>query len=257
MSTNDLRQKLDKLFDTYFIKDSKSRVSLVVLSDKLGIPEDECIKYLERRGFQMVDKDDMLYLPGYKYNDNLRTPQLKSIDNFLEIHKTENKGQVRKPERDYPTSSSQNTTNLHNLHNQGARVEMNEKEILTIQLEEYKRKERESQQIIKRQQEEIRKQIRKQLEMEDKHEDELREHFEKTNLGHALNIDIAKTLERISKNLSELSGKDIKILLLVDSLEKDGNRHSRKIFIPKEQNYSFTISNEFKHENPDLKTHYR
>lgn len=252
MSSNELRQKLDKIFDTYFIKDSKNKVSFLVISDKLGVSEDKCYKYIESKGLPTINKDDMLYLVGYKYNDNLRTPQVQptsSMDKLIETYKPKLTNSTN-----FPIKESIPPKEVDN-----AEIELlrQNRDILAIQLEEYRRKAKEDQQIMKNQKDEIRKHIRKNLELEEKHDNELREHMEKTNLGHALNNDIFKTLERLQKQLGELSSKDIKILLLVDSLEKDGNRHSRKVFVPKEQKYNFTIGHEFKHENPDMKVHYR
>lgn len=248
MINDKLRQKLDKMFNTFFVKDERSRASLVVIAQRLGIDEDEAFEYLNIKKLPLKSKNDILYLEGYRFNDNLRTPAIKE-DSKQELFKLDELIKENKNlSRDIKPSKLDEQKEIEILKQN--------KDIFEIQLEEYKRKLKEKDRLLKEQREEIRRQAREKLELEEKHINELREHIEKVNLGHSLNSDIPKTLERISKQLETLSNRDIKILLLVDSIERDGKRHSRKVFIPKEQKYTFEIGHEYKHENPDLKIHY-
>lgn len=223
----------DTLFNKFFVKDRDSKVSFTVLSDKLNLDNESLLLFLNNRKLMVNDINGRKYLLGWKYRDDARTPaQVNTTQKPVLNPITEDDTQRKKDEL--------------------------ERYRLTQELEEYKRRLRVKNKEIDDYKEAVRKHAKEKSELEELHRAKLEEITEKISLGHSLNERIQSILDKTKKDLEKLSGKEVKILILTDFHETNepNKRHSRTLFVPRGQDYTFEIGHETKHQNPDLRTHF-
>jgi hypothetical protein len=232
----------DTLFNKFFVKDRDSKVSFTVLSDKLNLDNDSLLLFLNSRNLTVNDTHGRKYLMGWKYRDDARTPA--QVNNTNQIFSTTQKSTLKPVVEDFDDI-------------QKKKDEL-EKYRLTQELEEYKRRLRLKNKEIDDYKEAVRRHAREKLELEELHRAKLEELTEKVNLGHSLNERMQSILDRTKRDLERLSGKEVKILILTDfhDTNEPSKRHSRTLFVPKGQEYTFEIGYETKHQNPDLRTHF-
>lgn len=238
----------DTLFNKFFVRDRDGRVGFQVLSDKLGLDDELLLQFLSVRKLEVNEKSGRKYLMGWKYRDDARTPAQSSNLNQI-FSSTLPQQKSLKPIIEIPDDSIQR------------KKDELERYRLAQELEEYKRQLKLKNREIDNYKESIRKHAREKLELEDTHRRNLEELTEKVSLGHSLNERIQSILNRTKKDLEQLSTKDVKILILVDFNDSSGTRHTRSVFAPKDQIYTFEIGDpkkeEYKtHHNPDLRTHF-
>jgi hypothetical protein len=241
----------DTIFNKFFVRDRDSKVSFTVLSDKLNLDEELLLQFLSNKKLEIGDKSGRKYLIGWKYRDDAKTPTQSSNINSMISNTTSHPPQQKslKPIIEVSDDSIQR------------KKDELERYRLAQELEEHKRQIKLKNREIDNYKESIRKHAREKLELEDLHRRNLEELTEKVSLGHSLNERIQSILNRTKKDLEQLSGKDVKILILVDFNDSAGTRHTRSVFAPKDQIYTFEIGNpnssEYKtHHNPDLRTHF-
>lgn len=240
----------DTLFNKFFVRDRDSKVSFTLLSDKLGLDDELLLKFLSIRKFEINDKSGRKYLMGWKYRDDARTPaQSSNVNQMFSSSSHPPQQKSLKPIIEIPDDSIQR------------KKDELERYRLAQELEEHKRQLKIKNGEIDTYKESIRKHAREKLELEDTHRRNLEELTEKVSLGHSLNERIQSILNRTKKDLEQLSAKDVKLLILVDFNDSVGTRHTRSVFAPKDQIYTFEIGDpkreEYKtHHNPDLRTHF-
>lgn len=226
----------DTNFNHYFVRDDKGRVSLDKLSDKLDLDEETLLKQLQ--DLDVRDVNGIYYLYGWKYKDSARTPA--PLEN-------QNKQYFKEPvipqQQDKSTKSKDSNDQFL------------EKYKLKMELEDYKQKLKLKNKELDNHKEIIRAHVKEKSDLEDSYRLKLEGEIEKISLGHSLNERIQNILNKTKQELETLSGKPVNILLLADFHNAD-KRHSRNVFIPKDQNYTFEIGHEQKHQNPDLRTHF-
>lgn len=217
-------------FNKFFVIDKDGRVSFTVLSDKLNLDSDLLLEFLVNKNLKIEEIDGRKYLIGWKYRDEIRTPTTFSIKTkkVESVEITKEKMEQRK---------------------------------LYLEIEEYKRQLKIKNKEIDSYKELSRNHAREKLELEESHRKHLDELADHVSLGHSLNERIYNDANRLKKSLEKLSSKDVKIVILVDFNESDGNRHTRAAFVPKDQDYTFEIGDattpEYKtHHNPDLRSHF-
>ena len=235
----------DTLFNKFFVKDRDSKISFTVLSDKLNLDDESLIRYLTNKNLEINDRNGRKYLIGWKYRDDARTPTQSSNtagQMFSSVQKS-----TLKPIIEIPDDSIQR------------KKDELEKYRLAQELEEYKRQLKLKNREIDNYKDSIRRHTREKLELEESHRNKLEELTEKVSLGHSLNDRMQSILSKTKKDLEQLSGKEVRILILTDfhdNSKGDLKLHTRSYFVPKDQNYTFEIGHETKHHNPDLRTHF-
>lgn len=221
-------------FNKFFVRDKDGRVSFTVLSDKLNLDNELLLEFLLDKDLNVEEIEGRKYLIGWKYRDEIRTPAASFPQKIKKIETSE-----------IIEKSSDKT----------------EKYKLKLELEEYKRQLKIKNREIDTFKDLTKKHTREKLEMEESHRKHLDELAEHVSLGHSLNERIYNDANRLKKSLEKLSSKEVKIVILVDFNESTGNRHTRAVFVPKDQDYTFEIGDattpEYKtHHNPDLRTHF-
>lgn len=223
-------------FNKFFIKSKSGKVAFNILLEKLNLDENELIEYLNSKNLEIIELRGRKYLNGWKYRDEARTPLSVFPDANTEMkqeHSLEMNSII-------PQSISQEDIERLRLYNE---------------LEEHKKALKLKNKEIDRYKNTIKNHAREKLELEEAHRAKMDELAEKVSLGHSLNDKIQNIINTTKRDLETLSGKDVKILLLVDFYD-NLKRHNRSVFIPRDQNYTFEVGHEFKHHNPDLRTHF-
>lgn len=219
---------IDLNFNKNFVREKYGCVSLKVVAIKLDIDESSAEEFLKSKNIEIQVNDGKKFLKGWKYRDDAKTPLqvpvLKSKD--YDIKKDDTSQQLMEEYKSMKIKSKNKENDL-----------LKQITFLNDKIKDYESK---------------------LSELEESHRIKIDEIMEKISLGQALNKKINDILDKTKSDLERLSNKEVEILILVDFHDKGeiSKRHSRTYFIPKNQNYSFEIGHELKHENPDLCKHF-
>ncbi len=238
----------DEKFNKYFVKDPRGSVSFYMVAIRLNLSKKATKNFINERGFTTEKRDDDDYLLGYNFREEAFTPSVNG-DRKIKQRNRENKeskeNNLVKKIFELQESQIKETKEEDNL----------ELRRLKVELEEYKRHLKQKNDELDAHKELNRQHIREKLEAEELHRKQLRELTETINLCKGVNIEIGDTFKSLKPKLERASGKDVKMLILIDFIENN-NRHSRVVYVPEEQEYTFEIGDEHRHHNPDLSTHF-
>lgn len=246
----------DEKFNKYFVKDPKGSVSFYMISNRLNLSKRATKNFINDRGFTTEKRDDDDYLLGYTFREEAFTPSVNG-----DIKNKENKqNKERFKENDlfkkiFELHENKEKTHENKEKTQKTQEENIELRRLKVELEEYKRHLKQKNDELDAHKELNRQHIREKLEAEELHRKQLRELTETINLCKGVNIEIGDTFKSLKPKLERASGRDVKMLILIDFIENN-NRHSRVVYVPEEQTYTFEIGDEHRHHNPDLSTHF-